>query len=105
MFEKGDKFIHYTKYGSVNIGEVKDIHITQCIDTDNKVIYDQVSIITTNNIILSLDGTDGNIYKINNFLTDDNVNNITNFIERAIEYKENVRKKLELKYNTQVNEL
>jgi thymidylate synthase len=100
MFEKGDKFIHYTKYGGVNIGDVKDIQIEKCFDTNNKVIFDKQLIITTNNVILDTDGSDGRIYKINNFMTDEGVERLTNLVKNLKENKEKRRKELEKKYNT-----
>lgn len=64
MFKKGDKFIHFTKYGGVNKGEVSDFHYTTVWDTANLCRYQSVSIFTTNGVRLDLDGTDGRIYKI-----------------------------------------
>ena len=100
MFESGDKFIHYTKYGGVNICEVKEVNVVKCFDTDNKVIYDKPVIITTNNVALETDGSDGRIYKINNFMSDDGVERLNNLVKNLHEKKENTRKKLEEKYNT-----
>lgn len=64
MFKTGDKFIHFTKYGGVNKGEVSDFHYTTVWDTANLCRYQSVSIFTTNGVRLNLDGTDGRIYKI-----------------------------------------
>lgn len=101
MFKTGDKYIHYTKYGGVNIGEVKDINITKCIDISNKVVYDRLVIITTNNIVLETDGSDGRIYKINNFMSEGGVERLENLLNNLHEKKENTRKKLEEKYKTE----
>jgi hypothetical protein len=101
MFIAGDKFIHYTKYGGVNIGEVKEVNVVKCIDADNKVIYDKPVIITTNNVALDTDGSDGRIYKINNFMSDDGVERLNNLVKNLHEKKENTRKKLEEKYKTE----
>ncbi len=101
MFEAGDKFIHYTKYGGVNIGEVKEVNVVKCIDADNKVIYDKPVIITTNNVALDTDGSDGRIYKINSFMSEGGVERLNNLVKNLHEKKENTRKKLEEKYNTE----
>lgn len=62
MFEKGDKYIHFTKYGGVNKGEVESFGYINIIG--NGVAYKKPYINTTNNVRLNLDGTDGKIYKI-----------------------------------------
>lgn len=64
MFEKDDKIIRFTKYGSVNISIVKDVTYTYVIDGYNRVMYEKWSIITDKNILLELDGSDGQIYKV-----------------------------------------
>jgi hypothetical protein len=65
MFKKGDKYIHFTKYGGVNKGEVADIHTVIVWDTDNCCTFEKISILTTKGFSLCLDGTDGKIFKIN----------------------------------------
>ncbi len=70
MFQKGDKYIHFTKYGGINKGVVKSYHTgTFVIDTTNQVSYYKPYITTTNNTQLQLDGSDGKIYKINQEFT------------------------------------
>lgn len=101
MFETGDKFIHYTKYGGVNIGEVKEVNVVKCIDAGNKFIYEKPVIITTNNVALDTDGSDGRIYKINAFMSDKGVERLENLVTTLREKKENTRKELEKKYNTE----
>ena len=64
MFSEGDKFIKFSKYGGVVIGEVKRFHYSLNIDLTNKVSYKKYYIITTNGVLLELDGSDGKIYKI-----------------------------------------
>lgn len=80
MFNKGDKFIRFTKYGSVIIGEVRSVVPTKCIDLRNKVVYDKFQIITTKGILLELDGSDGTIYKIDHFYSDEEVDILQNKI-------------------------
>lgn len=69
MFEKGDKYIHFTNYGGVNKGEVEDILDINVIDTSNMCSYYKYSILTTKGVQLKLDGSDGKIYKINSEMT------------------------------------
>ena len=69
MFKKGDKFIHYTKHGGVNIGEVADTHLVRSHDLKNLCVYLNYSIFTTNGVRLSLDGSDGRVYKIDEQIT------------------------------------
>jgi hypothetical protein len=62
-FKKGDKFIHFTKYGGVNVGEVLDLTETIVTDTVNCCFYVKHSLLTTKGIFLNLDGSDGKIYR------------------------------------------
>lgn len=64
IFKPGDKYIHFTKYGGVNKGEVDDVHSTTVWDTKNLCRYVSISIFTTKGVRLNLDGTDGRIYKV-----------------------------------------
>jgi len=64
MFKSGDKYIHFAKWDSVNKGEVKSYGETRVIDTKNCVEYLRPHIVTTKNIVLELDGSDGTIFKI-----------------------------------------
>jgi energy-converting hydrogenase Eha subunit H len=73
MFKTGDRYIHFTKYGSVNFGIVKHVHEVNVIDTINGVIYASVSIITDKNSCLELDGSDGRIYRIIKDLSEDEI--------------------------------
>jgi hypothetical protein len=71
MFQSGDKFIHYTKYGGVNKGVVKNVHSVSSISLIDNVFYENPYIITQNNVRLFLDGSDGRIYKIQEEFTDE----------------------------------
>jgi hypothetical protein len=64
MFKPGSKFIHFTKYGGVNRGEVKSCGESYVVDAKNCVRYSKPHIVTTKNIILELDGSDGMIFKV-----------------------------------------
>ena len=87
MFKEGDKYIHFTKYGSVNKGEVRSCGSTTSIDTQNLCSYKKLHIITTKGIMLELDGSDGKIYKIDHEYTPEQAENINNFIKSAIRKK------------------
>jgi hypothetical protein len=87
MLKEGDKYIHFTKYGSVNKGEVQSCGYTTSIDTFNLATYKKQHIISTKGIMLELDGSDGKIYKIEDEFTPEQAENINNFIKSAIRKK------------------
>lgn len=70
MFKPGDRYIHFTKYGGINKGEVEFEGGWLVIDRDNKSMYDRRFIKTTKGFILDLDGSDGKVYKIVEDITD-----------------------------------
>ena len=65
MFKQGDKYIHFTKYGGVNKGEVEWYGPTMNYDYENEVVYVSYYIKSTVGHIISIDGSDGRVYKIN----------------------------------------
>lgn len=71
MLKEGDKYIHFTKYGNINKGEVRLCGSIKSIDTHNLCSYEKHYIINTKGIILELDGSDGKIYKIDGEFTVD----------------------------------
>jgi hypothetical protein len=73
MFKKGDKFVHFTKYGGVNIGLVHHYGEILCYDLDNLVVYKSFQIVTTQGVTLQLDGTDGQVYLIDHELVAEDV--------------------------------
>ena len=87
MLKEGDKYIHFTKYGSVNKGEVRSCGSTKSIDTHNLCSYEKHYIINTKGIILELDGSDGKIYKIDHEYTSEQAENINNFLKSVIRKK------------------
>jgi hypothetical protein len=89
MFKQGDKYIHFTKYGSVNKGEVQSCGSIKSIDIQNLCSYKKLHIITTKGIILNLDGSDGGVYKIEDELTPEESENIINVITKLKEKKTN----------------
>lgn len=91
MFKPGDKFILYTKYGGVVKGEVKEILEITGIDTTNKVNYVYTKLLTTNDIIYSMDGTDGKLYKIKSEMTEEQVEKVKNVIKELKDSRERMR--------------
>lgn len=64
MFEPGTKYIHFTKYGGVNIGVVKEVIKQTTFHLGKGVKWINIQILNDKNIVLNLDGTDGRIYEI-----------------------------------------
>jgi len=68
LFKVGDRYIHFTKHGGINTGVVRNVralttlHLTQ----NEKYMFDKWYIINEVGISLELDGTDGQIYKLQN---------------------------------------
>jgi len=71
MLQQGDKYIHFTKYGGVNKGEVKAIYHTTSYDVKNKVVYKHYSMTNTDNNTYKLGGLDGRFYAIDRELKDE----------------------------------
>lgn len=70
-FTPGSRYIHFTKYGGVNKGEVEWYGTQINWDTDNKVAYHIPYIKSTKGIIIHLNGEDGRVYKIKDDITED----------------------------------
>jgi len=71
MFKQGDKYIHFTKYGGINKGEVEWYGETINWDTDNMVAYHIPYIKSTKGIVIHLNGQDGRVFKIKNDITEE----------------------------------
>lgn len=87
MFKKGDKFIHFTKYGGINKGEVEGLHSTTVWDFNNLCRYESLSIFTTEGVRLNLDGTDGRIYKIDSEMVKDHARQFEKMMKKASDKK------------------
>lgn len=87
MFKKGDKYIHFTKYGGVNKGEVHELHELNVLDTDNCCTYKKPSILTTKGISLCLDGSDGKIYKIESEMSKERAEQLSKSFKRIVNRK------------------
>ena len=68
LFKVGDRYIHFTKYGGINTGIVRNVRALTTIHLaqDEKYMFDKWYIINEVGISLELDGTDGQIYKLQN---------------------------------------
>ena len=87
MLKIGDKYIHFTNYGGVNKGEVQDIHELNVLDTKNNCIYKKTSILTTKGFSLSLDGSDGKIYKIESEISEERAKQLAYTFKRMTNHK------------------
>ena len=77
MFNSGDTYIQFTKFGGVNKGKVKTYNETFVIDTKNCVRYLKPHIITEKNIVLDLDGSDGKIFKVEKEYTTEEIKELS----------------------------
>ena len=95
MFKKGDKYLHITKYGGVNKGEVEHQGAWMVVDRVNGVVYDDPFIKTTKGIYLKLGGSDGQIYKIREDITEEfegrleMISRMADLIRHRTKYTEN----------------
>lgn len=64
MFNTGDKYIHFTRFGGVNLGEVDSVVEVNSMDLEHGVTIVKFAIKTTKGLLLYLDGEDGQIYKV-----------------------------------------
>jgi hypothetical protein len=92
MYKVGDRYIHFAKYGSVNKGEVKSYGERKVIDTENCVEYLKPYIVTTKNIVLELDGSDGMIFKVENEYTIEECKKMSMTIQKMVHYKNKTAK-------------
>ena len=75
MLKKGDKYIHFTKYGGVNFGIVKDIWSITTIDVDNGCSYLKPQLISYNGLSYDI-FDDGKFYKVQREFTAKELENI-----------------------------
>jgi len=68
-FTPGSKYVHFTKYGSINFGEVKYYGYNEIIDGKLGIYYKVPFIATVKGFNLSLDGSDGKICQISHEMT------------------------------------
>ena len=97
MFNKGDKYIHFTKYGGVNKGIVEWYGTQINWDTDNMVAYHLPYIKSTIGHIIHLDGRDGRVFKIKEDITEDMLTKLksSSFIFEELKNRKEMRYKVE----------
>ena len=78
MFKQGDKYIHFTKYGGVNKGDVEWYGSTMNYDYENEVVYVSYYIKSTVGHVISIDGSDGGVYKINEEMDSETLSKLKN---------------------------
>lgn len=98
MFQEGDKYIHFTKRGSINKGTIKTIGTVRVIDTNNKVSYDKMYMVNEKDIHYQLDGTDGQFYKVSQEYSEDEAMNIAEALLKIAELKNARREKVLSKF-------
>jgi hypothetical protein len=94
MFEEGDKYIQFTKYGSVNKGVIKHCGVVNCIDTINGVSYQRPYIVNEKNIHYDLDGTDGKFYKVTDEYSKERCEEMVLAYKKLMELKDKRREKI-----------
>lgn len=77
MLQKGDKYIHFTKYGGVNFGTVKEVFNQHSFDHLNKVMYLKPYIRNENGMSYEI-GKEGSFYKIHQEFTQEQADKIHN---------------------------
>lgn len=73
MFKPGDKYIHFTRFGGINTGEVEYYNESFVVDHILGVHYAYPYIKTVSGVVLHLDGSDGKIYRIDKHMTREEV--------------------------------
>ena len=75
-FKVGDLYVHFTKYGGVNKGMIREIHTATCYDTVTSTAYEKYFLININDVMISLNGEDGRVYRVSAELSEQEVSNI-----------------------------
>ena len=86
MLKEGDTYIRFTKYGSVIIGTVKKVGEINVVDSKNKVCYKKQYMVTDKDIPVDLDGTDGQVFKVERTLSDSDLENIRE-LSKTLKFK------------------
>lgn len=73
MFNPGDKFIRFSKYGNTHVGVVKSCgeRLRVEITPEYKVRMSIPYIVSENGVVYELDGSDGKIYRVNHEYTEE----------------------------------
>jgi hypothetical protein len=96
MFKEGDKYIHFTKYGGVNKGEVQRYGQTMNHDYENEVVYVSTYIISTMGHVITLDGSDGRVYKVNEDMDPEMLKKLKSSTEVLVELKNRKQQRLKV---------
>ena len=88
LFEEGDKYIQFTKYGSINKGIIKHCGVVNCIDTNNGVSYQKPYLVNEKNIHYDLDGTNGRFYKVTAEYTKEECEQLNEAYKKLMELKD-----------------
>jgi hypothetical protein len=94
MFEEGDKYIQFTKYGGINKGVIKHCGVVNCIDTNNGVSYQKPYIVNEKNIHYDLDGKDGRFYKVTVEYTKEECEQMVGAYKKLMELKDQRKQKI-----------
>jgi hypothetical protein len=94
MLEEGDKYIHFTKRGSVNKGTVKRIGSVTEIDTGNQCHYERMYMVNEKNIHYDLDGRDGRFYKVSMEYSKEEADELKRAMDELAEIKNERRSKI-----------
>ena len=89
--KSGDKYIHFTKRGSINKGTVDRIDKIHVTDTDNCCVYIKYYMVNEKNISYSLDGEDGRFYKIDKEYTKEESETLANAFKHMLDLKQRRR--------------
>lgn len=97
MFKKGDRYIHFTRYGGVNQGIVEWYGTQINWDTDNMLAYHIPYIKSTKGIVIHLNGEDGRVYKIKDDITEEMLIKLksSSFIFEELKNRKEMRQKVE----------
>ena len=93
MLKEGDKYIHFTKRGTINKGTVKRIGGVTEIDTDNQCHYERMYMVNEKGIHYDLDGRDGRFYKISMEYTKEEAEELKRAMDELAEIKNERRSK------------
>lgn len=90
MLQAGDKYIHFTKYGGVNFGVVKEIWDVHILSTDNGCMYLKPQLRNGSGIDYDMN-EDGKFFKIEKEYTPEEVEAIREKTKRLASMKKHER--------------
>ena len=90
MLQAGDKYIHFTKYGGVNFGVVKEIWNVHILSTDNGCMYLKPQLRNESGLNYDMN-EDGKFFKIEKEYTPEEVEAIREKTKRLASMKKHER--------------